>query len=144
MANNDYVPVSWNGEAITNDKLNQMCNNDQYLFDRAPKMRYVATGITRDLQLKQIAGITPQPPSTTDFVDINIYFGSFFTTGSHPSVVCTYEGASSWLARFVSIRGFNGEIDHTGFIARVYSREAAGNKNNLAEGGWVHWTATGY
>lgn len=146
MALNNFVPVSWNGEAVTNDKLNQMANNDQYLFERTPTVRYSNTGanVVRDDAMKIMAGKAPIVVSTTDNVDVNIYFGSYFTAGTHPIVTATYEPGGTYLAKFCSVRGFAGEIDHTGCIIRVYSREAAGFTNDMSQGGWVHWQAVGF
>lgn len=143
MAANDYKPVSWNGEPITNLKLNQMANNTQYLFERAPRIRYSGAGLTRDTALKIISGKSPFPIKTNmDWVDTNIYFGSFFSAGCKPVVVATVETTGGWLRKYVSLRGFGGEIDHTGFIAHVVTHESFADHINSV--GWVHWTATGY
>lgn len=139
-----FVPMSWNGEPITTDKLNQMCNNSQYLFDRSPSIRYAAAGITRDDGLKIIAGKTPFAPDPNhDYVNVQIYFGSFFTAGSHPIVTCTAEIVGGYWRKYVSIQGLSGaEIDQTGFQAQVVARE--NGTAYIWQGGWVHWQAVGY
>lgn len=144
MAVNDFVPMSWNGEPITTDKLNQMCNNSQYLFDRSPRIRYAVNAIIRDTGLKVLAGKTPFPPDTAhDYVNVPIYFGSFFTAGCHPSVTATVEIVGGNWRKYVSIQGLTGaEIDQTGFMAQVVAKE--NTVINILNGGWVHWQAVGY
>lgn len=144
MAMSEYVPMSWNGEPINTDKLNQMCNNSQYLFDRSPRIRYQASGLIRDTGLKVISGKTPfAPDSSHDFVNVPIYFGSFFTSGSHPVVTATIEIVGGSWRKYVSIQGLAGqEIDQTGFMAQVVAHENP--VQNVMTGGWIHWTAVGY
>lgn len=139
MAQNEYKPVSWNGEAISNTKLNQMCNNTQYIFERMPKIRYATQGLTRDTSLRMIAGKTPHTVAADrNFIYQDVYFGSFFTAGCKPIVTATVEGGGH--RNKVVIVGFNGEVDHTGFIA-VVSTEAT---TTLTPAGFIHWTAVGY
>lgn len=141
----DYVPVSWNGESVSTDKLNQMANNDQYLFDRSPKIRYSSSNLTRDTSLKVIAGKTPfQPHGKFDWTNVVVYFGSFFTAGCHPSVTAVAEVTGGWMRKFVAIKGLAGEIDHTGFLAQVVSQESIPGNGWIEAGGWVHWQAVGY
>lgn len=143
MAQNDYRPVSWNGESISNAKLNQMANNTQFIFERQPKMRYTGAGnnIIRDTALKVLSGKTPFPPVTTaNWIYQNIYFGSFFTVNCKPIITASLE-AGDHRGRVV-IRSFGAqgtEIDHVGFIAIVSHESAA-----TLSPGWVHWTAVGY
>lgn len=143
---NDFVPVSWNGEAVSTDKLNQMANNDQYLFDRAPRMRYTAGNLTRDTSLKMISGKTPYPANGNSWVQwVNIYFGSFFTAGCHPVVTATIEVPGNKKMMHVVVFGFNNqEIDHTGFIAAAWNQEWPGAASFLDASGYVHWQAVGY
>jgi hypothetical protein len=144
MAQNDYVPLSWNGEALSTDKLNQMCNNTQYLYDRSPRIRYSVNGLVRDTGLKLISGKTPYAPTNTDYKDVPVYFGTFFSAGCHPVVTAVVGDSASGLRKFCTVRGFNGEVDNTGFIAHVSSHEPPGFNQVIFGGGWVHWTAVGY
>lgn len=141
MAMNEFVPMSWNGEPISTDKLNQMCNNTQYLFDRSPRIRYATNGITRDTGLKVLAGKTSYPTVQANYVYLPVYFGSFFSSGCRPVVVATVEAPFGGHRNRVMVYGFNGvEIDQTGFQA-VVTTEAV---PTLGPGGWVHWSAVGY
>lgn len=150
MATSEFVPMSWNGEPITTDKLNQMCNNTQYLFDRSPRVRYSNSGVTRDNGVKIISGKSAySPDNTRNYTYVNVYFGSFFSAGCNPAVTASLE-AAGWQGQrnHVVLGGLGagdygvmgGQIDQTGFVA-VISTEAY---NTLIVGGWIHWTAVGY
>lgn len=144
MSTSDYNPVSWNGEPITTAKLNQMCNNTQWIFDRMPKIRYASNNINRETTIKVLAGWTPFPPDTThDYVNVDISFGSYFTAGCHPVITATVEISGGAWRKYVSIQGLGGQqTDNTGFRAQVVSHEAT--VQNITQGGWIHWTAVGY
>jgi hypothetical protein len=136
-----YKPVSWNGEPLSVAKLQQMTSNDQWLFENSPRIRYSVNGLTRDNGIKIISGKTFFAPAPIQHDYLDIYFGNFFSAGSHPVVTAVVEAGTGGLGRkHVTINGFGGEIDHRGFRAAVYTYEAP----NLDVGGWCHWTAIGY
>lgn len=140
----EYQPFSWNGQPITDAKLNQMVQNTQYIFERSPQIRYAANGVTRDTAVKILVGKTPIPPSAaSNKILQQVNFGSYFTAGCQPIVTATYEsyGGGSQRAR-VTIAGLSTRlvIDHIGFWA-VVSQEDLPRRT---ENGFVHWQAVGY
>lgn len=137
-----YKQVSWNGEAISEAKLKQMVNNDQFLFENMPKVRYSVNGLVRDASLKMLVGKTPFPVrSTANFEYLTINFGSFFSQGSHPVVTATVETTGGSMHRSkVVVQGFGGELNHTGFTA-IITDDA---HRSIATPGWIHWQAVGY
>lgn len=150
MAQNDYRPVSWNGEPISNAKLNQMANNTQFIFERMPKMRYSNGGVIRDTSLKMIAGKTPYVPSATgaDWTEAQVLFGTYFTVGCKPIVTAVVADSVSGRRRRLDVRALSGagsEIDHNGFICHIVQALQPGNTApQLLSSGWVHWHAVGY
>lgn len=143
MAATPYKPVSWNGEPITLLKLNQMASNDQFLFENTPRVRYFAGGITKDTGTKVLAGKTPFSANAAKAINVNVYFGSFFSSGCHPVVTATIQTGGPWWSKYVSIHGLTkGDIDRVGFVAHVKSHEEF--KDKIEAGGWIHWTAVGY
>lgn len=143
MSATPYNPVSFNGEMITTQKMNQMANNDQWLFENSPRIRYNANGLVRDASLKVMAGKTPFTVNTaTNYEYINVYFGSFFSAGCKPVVTATVEGFNAGAHRHhVVITGLTGgEIDNVGFVG-VLAGEAY---PTLTSGGFIHWQAVGY
>lgn len=145
MAQNEYKPITFNGEALTTNKLNQLANNSQFLFDRTPRVRYASGNLVRDNAVKVLAGKTAFPvKKTADWANINVYFGNFFTAGSHPIVTVTPEVTGAWMRKFAVVKGFNGEIDHTGFLCQIICQESIPGNGWIEAGGWVHWQAVGY
>lgn len=150
--NTSYQPVSWNGEPVTTDKLNQMANNTQWLFDRAVRVRYSTPAVTRDVQMKVIAGKTPytstagSPNGVVDNEWITISFGSFFSVGCHPVVTASVEPGGHARRIAVTLSGINdfAEIDWNGFQAIVWDAEIDIANSTIEASGFVHWVAYGY
>jgi hypothetical protein len=138
----NYKPTTFNGEPLTTTKMNQLANNVQYLFERSANVRYASSGITRDNGIKVITGKTAFAKTSKTYTNVYIYFGSYFTAGCSPTVQVSLELPNLGHRYHISFRGFNGggQVDHRGMIA-VVATEAY---KNLPEGGFVHWTATGY
>lgn len=146
MAATPYKPVSWSDRSLDVSKLQQMATNDQWLFENSPRMRYSGNGVVRDNGIKIIAGKTPYATSSNDWVDVSIYFGSFFTAACKPIVICTDETTGAALRKLVVTRGFGGEIDYRGFVAHISDQENHIDRAHypIESPGWVHWIAVGF
>lgn len=141
MATTPYQPTSWTSEAVTQAKLAQMSNNDQWLFENLPKIRYSNAGLVKETSIKMIVGKTPFPANTTrNYIYQTINFGSFFSAGCHPIVVASLEaqGGSMHRAKVV-IQGNPINIGVNGFIAIV-----TGDTYTSIAPGWINWMAVGY
>jgi hypothetical protein len=137
MAANEYKPVSWNGEAITNTKLNQMANNTQFLFERAPRIRWTSAGLTKDTGIKVLAGKVPITTTTNNYCYLPIYFGTYFTPGCKPILSGGLEAGNH--RSHVVFQPFANELDHTGMTAVV-----ANEAETLYAPGFVHYMVIGY
>lgn len=137
------------GETPSREKFNQMANNDQWLFENMPKAIYTAGTNKRQAGVKILSGKAIYSPRTTDWAEVEVSFGSVFSPGCQPVVVCTV--ASSWSHRkYATMVGFDGTelIDHRGFRATVSSYEGTIRGNStwsvMNVGGHVNWIAIGY
>jgi hypothetical protein len=142
MTATPYKPISFTNEAVTQQKMIQLANNQQWLFENNPRMRYSVSGIIRDAGTKVIVGKSPFPfTPSSNFSYVPIYFGSFFTAGCKPVVVATAESANDGFTHraHVAIQGFGGEINNIGFTA-IVANEAWGRNGP----GWINWQAIGY
>lgn len=146
MATTPYKPVSFTSESISQTKLQQMANNEQWLFENMAKMRYATQALTRDAGVRVISGKTPFGTTTggASAIDTHIYFGSFFTAGCKPVVTGMVETTGPHLRKLITIRGFGGEVDHRGFVAHLSTQEFPGVPVNIEASGWIHWQAIGY
>lgn len=143
MAATPYKPTNWGSESISQPKLQQMANNDQWLFENMARVRYSAGGLTRDSGLKIAAGKTAYPATQSDWIDVFVYFGTFFSAGCKPVVNASVEPALGRIGVVLSGLNFGTEMDYRGFRAHVYQDfQASGNP--LQGAGWVHWQAVGY
>ena len=141
MAATPYKPTSWNDLSLHVDKLKQMSNNDQWLFEHITSMRYAAPGVTKDTGLKMIVGKTAFPTSNRSWIYIDVYFGSFFSANSRIIVNATIEPIGTWHRHEVTVHGYGGEIDHRGFRAAVY---VVDGQTTIPSPGFIHWQAVGY
>lgn len=88
MATTPYKPVSWTGgEPTFGKKLATMANNEQWLFENTPRMRYSAHGVTRNEGIKVAAGIKMIVPNNQNHHIATVDFGAFFSSACFPVVV---------------------------------------------------------
>lgn len=144
MGATPYKPVSWNGEPITDAKLNTMTNNDQWLFENAARLRYTSNELVRDAGLKVLAGRTPHPKNVNNFVYVDIDFANYFTEGCNPVVTATVESNGGFMHRSHCVvqgrQGPGNSIGTNGFTV-IITNEA---QTTIAEAGWINWIAVGY
>lgn len=83
-----FVPVSWQpNESIGKDKLDQMTENDKYLFENTANMTYRSLGNARTTtSLKLIAGVVSIGPGKTQSGAVNVRYAGEFNTGVTPIV----------------------------------------------------------
>lgn len=135
----DFVPVGWSAnEPVWTQKLQQMVANDQHLYERLPKVRYNAYGLTRDTTLRIASGVVVMPTGA-EVVRKQVYFGNFFTAGCQPVVLVSL--ISNGEKRItVSAQGLNQVAPgHEGF--RIIS---ADHVNKVKNTHYVAWLAVGY
>lgn len=141
MTAKPYVPVTWGDEPIFTDKLNQMGNNEQWLFENAPRMQYSAYGVQKPTGVKIMAGLLIFPPSPTAGAQGYYYFGSFFSSGCNPIIVCTVNTLDGQRGGVVSIRGIGMTIpDHRGFGSSINNSTVT----QITAQTYIHFIAVGW
>ena len=145
MAALPYKSVSWGVEPISKDKLNQMANNDQWLFENTPRMMYNARGVKKTSGVKILAGIALAPASKTTVTSVAVYFGSFFSQGCTPVVVATPVHASGRTRMHTIVKGIGtGYPDHRGVTLVVTADEYNSAVNNFPYGMAFNYIAVGW
>ncbi len=145
MAATPYRPVAVNDKSLTKEKLQQMANNDQWLFENTPRIRYnfLEGNIVRDSGAKILAGKLIFGAGTKDWSERTVSCGNFFSASCKPIVVSTVEATGTHLRKLVTTKGINGaEIDHRGFIAHVSVQER--NAKVMDTWGLIHYMAIGF
>ena len=96
MTATPYKAISFSpGEILTRTKLNQMTNNEQWLYENRIQGKYSAHGLNRTAGVKMAAGIATFATTTTGGRAVAVNFGGFFSVGCNPIVVCTPTGGGS-------------------------------------------------
>ena len=87
MGATPYKATTWGDEPVYKDKLQQMANNDQWLYENMPKMNFNTYGVKRTTGLKILAGIAIVPAGKKDWSGTTFNFNSFFSSGCKPVIV---------------------------------------------------------
>jgi hypothetical protein len=143
MSATPYKPVTWGDEPIFTDKLLQMTNNDQWLFENSAKMFYNGYGIKKTSGVKMMAAILILPASKTLRSSSTFNFGSFFTPGCRPLIVTGTNpiGASLPPGITFSFRGIGEPMpDYRGFTGYCVWDKPSGGTSPM----YIHFLAIGW
>lgn len=143
MTATPYQPISWSSqEPAFKDKLNQMTNNDQWLFENMPKMYYSVNGIKRSTGVKAATGFGVFNASATRYAAGTVSFGDYFSQGCQPVVVVGEMQTYPQREVIATIRGIGTAFpDHRGF--EVYLT-AVGTAKKISSTVYAPWIAIGY
>lgn len=145
MASTEFKVISWAPlDPITDEKLDAMVGNDNWLRDNMVRGRYGANGVNRDTGIRIASGmalITSGKAATkTKFVS----FGNYFSDSCKPLVTTGIVSASQRQI-FVTIDGPGSKPQPTrdGFQVHVYVNST--NKiKKISRNFYVSWHALGY
>lgn len=145
MSQTGYKPVQWNvGDNLTKERLNQMANNDQWLFDNLTRSDYQAFGVHRTAGIRIAAGTALIRTNTKPWGFTDVHFGNFFSSGSTP--IITTGVVSAHIRRvFVTVEGF-GQTQPTseGFRIWVNTVNPPWMPNRLFAPLYCNFSAIGY
>lgn len=146
MASTDFKVVSWSpNDPITDDKLQQMNNNDSWLFNNLARAQYAGNGVTKAAGVKILSGlvtINPRPKSRS--ADVNVSFGSFFSQGCYP-IVTTSTASAGQRMLWTTISGPGSALQPTqsGFQVHIYA-DTLSKKKAITSKLLVGWHALGW
>lgn len=146
MSATGYKPLSWNqGDNITKEKLNQMANNDQWLFDNIPRADYQALGVHKNEGIRIAAGVALIKASTKPWGFTDVHLSNFFSSGSTP-IVTTGGAVTTHIRRaIISVNGFGRtHPDNRGFRIWVSLDQRPWEPNRIFSPFYVPWHAIGY
>lgn len=143
MTATPYKSTGWSDdEAVYTDKLAQMANNDQWLYENTPQMNFTTYGIKKTSGLKIMAGIAILPVTSTAYSHTTYNFGTFFTSGCTPVIAYGLQRAGSHFAFHVAMKGIDGWTpDHRGFYLDGWCPIAG---NTFFAPLYVHFIAVGW
>lgn len=145
MTATPYVSVYWNDpDPMSTDKLNQMANNEQWLFENTPRVFYNASGATRSSGVKILAGMATIAASQTPNATGSVNFGTFFSTGCVPIIttgILSYPRGRITCA----VRGIGTFWpDNRGFEVRIGSTEEIYANDKIDATVYINYIAIGW
>lgn len=145
MAIVPYKAVSWSdNEPLFTSKLNQMANNDQWLYEHMPRMLYTAYNQRKADGLKIASGILMCQPAPSGIQQHVVYFGSFFSESCTPVVVTGLMHQGEVRMTF-GVKGIGQTyVDHRGFELLGGAIHHSPNHKAFTKIFWVPWIAMGF
>jgi len=132
--------VTWGEEPVTKEKLDQMANNEQWLFENNARMLYNGYGVKKPSGVKIMSAILVLGSSKTKTRSGTFNFGSFFTSGCMPIIVTGVNPLAGGLGYSLTIRGIGmATPDYRGFTVALLS-DGPSDPNGV----YVHFLAMGW
>lgn len=121
MASQQYQRVSFESGPLTVEKLNDLVENMDFLYDRMCAGYYFVNGHQKENGLViqgQVAGVDKTASSAIRYADI--FWAKPFTTGCKP-IITSSQYASEFSRNFWVLRAINGQLepDNRGFRLEV-------------------------
>lgn len=145
MASTAFKVVSWAPlEPITDEKLDAMVSNDNWLRDNMMYGKYSANGVNREIGTKMLSGLALITSGKSASSSRDVSFGDTFSESCKP-IVTTGIVSSSQRQIYATIDGPGNKPQPTrdGFQVHVYVQSKNKNKK-ISRNFYVSWHALGY
>lgn len=146
MAATPFKVISWSpNETITDEKLDAMVSNDNWLKQNMVLGRYSAHGITRVEGIRISSGLALITARRAATASVNVGFGGFFSDGCKP-IVTTATVATSQRRLITTIDGPGTRSTPTreGFQIHVFADADKKQDRKITKNLYVSWIALGY
>ena len=145
MASSPYVPQSFGEEPLSSDKMNQMANNIQWIYENSPRILYNAHGVKKQNGTKILVGCSVVPAANRTLSSVTVYFGTFFSQSCRPIVVAT-PVKNTGRTRYEMVVGGIGTTypDHRGVTLYATTDEYSSASNYHAVAVPINWIAVGW
>lgn len=145
MGSTPFKTTYWgDNEPMYTDKLNQMTNNDQWLYENMPAAYFNSQGIRKSSGVKILSGFAFIKATASVGSATTVYFGSYFSSGCKPVVVTSINAYPQ--GRFhLWTRGIGTLFpDSRGFEARINVNEIDPKNNKIKYDIYVPYIAVGW
>lgn len=145
MASTPFQVVSWSpNDPISDEKLDAMVGNDNWLRDNMLQGRYQNAGTTRDIGVKIAGGVIPISAGKGTTRTKQVLFDGYFSQSCAP-IVTTGVISAKQFQIYCTISGIGNTIQPTrdGFEAHVFAT-AVNKHKRVAKGVYVTWQALGF
>lgn len=123
-----------------------MTNNDQWLYENMPRMKFNTYGINRNTGLKMLSLIAIAPANKSLWTSTTVNFGTFFSSGCKPVIVTGTQPTSGKWRYHTIIKGIGTYYpDHRGVEVHVGADYyGTSTKNTVDSKVYVHIIAIGW
>lgn len=145
MASTPFKVVSWAPlDPITDEKLDAMVNNDNWLRDNSMRGRYSANGVNRVEGIRMLSGLALITAGKAATASRSVSFGNYFSGACKP-IVTTGIVSAAQRQIFATIDGPGSKPQPTrdGFQVHVFV-ESTNKKKKIARNFYVSWIALGF
>lgn len=145
MTSTPFKVVSWAPlDPITDEKLDAMVSNDNWLRDNMLRGRYGANGVTRETGLRIASGLALITSGKAASRSRSVSFDTFFSESCNP-IVTTGIVSSSQRQIYATIDGLGNKPQPTRDGFQVYVFVNSKNKNKkISRNFYISWHALGY
>lgn len=143
MAATPFRAINWApNELIGEDKMDQLANNTQWLYENTPRTLYTLPGgLKRPDGIRISSGKALITRRNAANAAVNVYFSNFFSARCEP-VVTTGIVSNDAVQVFAVINGLGSTLNPTSSGFQVQVRLAASPK--IKRSFYVSWHAMGY
>lgn len=145
MASTAFKVISWAPlDPITDEKLDAMVSNDNWLRDNMMRGRYSGHGVSRETGVKLLSGLALITSDKSANKSVNVSFGTYFSESCKP-IVTTGIVSSSQRQIWAVINGPGSKPHPTrdGFQVKVHVNSKS-KKKKISRNFYVSWHALGY
>ena len=145
MASTEFKVVSWSPrDPITDEKLDNMVNNDNWLRDHQVRGRYSGNGVRFDVGIRLASGLALITSGKSANKNKSVSFGNYFSEGCKP-IVTTGIVSSSQRQIYATIDGPGSKPQPTRDGFQVHVHVNSNNKRRkITKNFYVSWHALGY
>ena len=146
MASEEFKVVSWAPlDPITDEKLDAMVNNDNWLRDNMARAQYGANGVHRDTGVRIASGLVLMTAGKGITRNKRVSFGSYFSESCKP-IVTTGIVSTAQRQIHVTIDGPGNSVQPTrdGFQCYCYVVVPKKGNKKITRNFYVSWHALGY
>lgn len=145
MASTPFKVVSWAPlDPITDEKLDAMVSNDNWLFDNMVRARYGANGVSRDTGIRIASGLALITSGKSAEKSRSVTFGNYFSDSCKPVVTTgIVSGSQRQIFATIDGPGSNPQPTRDGFQVHVHVN-SNNKKKKISRNFYVSWHALGY
>ena len=145
MASTPFKVVSWAPlDPITDEKLDAMVNNDNWLRDNMMRGKYSANSVNRENGMRMLAGLALITSGKAASKSVNVSFGNYFSEACRPIVTTGIVSAGQrQIYSTIDGPGSKPQPTRDGFQAHVFVN-SSNKKKKIARNFYISWHALGY